>query len=78
MTHTIEICEAIKNGIEYLQEEAMFGKGSPAYLASLYLRIAARRGNVQAAAYWSEVAATCHKLEQITPRTQIIITARAH
>ena len=69
MSNTIQISEAIQNGIDHLREERIFGKGSETFLASRNLIIALFNGNERAAIYWRELAATCRKLEQCTPRT---------
>jgi hypothetical protein len=75
MNHVIRIREAIKNGIEALEEESWFGNGTEIHLAGHYLNTALRRENERAALYWHEVMATLRELQQITARTKIIITA---
>ena len=73
MTGILQISEAIKNGIKHLEEERKFGAGTELHQADLKQRIALLRGNERAANYWGEIAATCRKLEQKTPQTEIII-----
>ena len=74
MSHTIQISEAILNGINSLKDEVAQGFGSATFLAGRNMRTALRKDNDHAALYWREVARACRRLEQQTARTKIRIT----
>ena len=75
MTDTITIQEAILNGIRYLKEEEMFGRGEIRTQAARNLRIAMLRGNDRAARYWRKVLVTIRRLEQTRTQAGIRIAA---
>ena len=75
MSKDFHISEAVKNGIDYLREEELFGKGSITYQARRHYQTALIRGHERAARYWQEVMITCRKLEHRTARDKVKIAA---